>query len=84
MEQHKVFFPTIESTPWMQAVFNELMKFPLGRNDDIVDAFAWIGQMIMLFGIKNLKKAPPKKSFRDKLRRFGGGGAGRYKSGMSA
>ncbi len=84
MEQHKVFFPTMDSVPWMSAVFNELMKFPLGKNDDIVDALAWIGQMIMLFGIRNLKKEPPKKSFRDKLRKYGGGSGKRHKSGMAA
>ncbi|MCL1142971.1 phage terminase large subunit [Shewanella gaetbuli] len=83
MEQGKVFFPTIESTPWMSALFNELMKFPLGRNDDIVDALAWIGQMLMMFGIKRAPKAPRKKSFLDKVRKFGGG-KGRHKSSMAA
>ena len=30
MEQGKVYFPTVESTPWMSALQNELLKFPLG------------------------------------------------------
>ena len=38
MEQGRVYFPTVESTPWMGTVQNELLKFPLGKNDDIVDA----------------------------------------------
>ncbi len=84
MEQGKVIFPTIESTPWMSSLQNELLKFPLGANDDQVDALAWIGQMLMLFGIRNEKKSKPKKSFKDKLRKFGGGTRGRHKSGMAA
>lgn len=85
MEQGKVYFPSVDSTPWVSSLINELLKFPLGKNDDQVDSLAWIGQMIMMFGIRNEKKAPPKKSFRDKLRKFGGGGGGpRHRSGMSA
>ncbi len=62
MEQGKVYFPTVESTPWMQSLQNEMLKFPLGANDDQVDALAWIGQMIMLFGIVNQKKEASKES----------------------
>ena len=39
--------------------------------------------MIMMFGIRNEKKAKPKKSFKDKLGKYGGGRKAR-KSGMSA
>lgn len=84
MEQGKVYFPQVENVPWMSSLQNELLKFPLGKNDDQVDALAWIGQMIMLFGIRNLKKEKPKKSFKDKLRQFGGGSNKRMRSGMSA
>lgn len=83
MEQGKVYFPTVESTPWMSSLINELLKFPLGVNDDQVDALAWIGQMIMMFGIRNQKKAKPKKSFRDKLGKYIKGDTGR-KSAMCA
>ena len=84
MEQGKVIFPTIESTPWMSAVQNEMLKFPLGKNDDIVDALAWIGQMIMIFGIINQKKPKPVASWRDKLKKYGKNSTGRHKSGMAA
>lgn len=85
MEQGKVFYPVIGSTPWVSSLINELLKFPVGKNDDQVDALAWIGQMIMMFGIRNEKKAKPKKSFRDTLRKFGGGGkGGRGRSSMSS
>lgn len=68
MEQHKVFFPSLDSTPWMMTLVNELLKFPLGKNDDIVDALAWIGQMILLFGIVNQKQA--KKAESDMAKRL--------------
>ena len=84
MEQGRVIFPTVDSTPWMSAVQNELLKFPLGKNDDIVDALAWIGQMLMLFGIRNEKKLPKAKSWKDKLAKFGGSNGTKHKSGMSA
>jgi len=85
MEQNKVYFPTLESTPWMSSLQNELLKFPLGKNDDQVDALAWIGQMIMLFGVRNEKKIASPKTFKDRLSQFGGGNKGkRHKSGMSA
>lgn len=76
MEQGRVYFPTVESTPWMSSLQNELLKFPLGKNDDQVDALAWVGHMLMMFGVRNEKKAPPKKSFRDKLRKYQTGSRG--------
>jgi predicted phage terminase large subunit-like protein len=84
MEQGKVYFPTVESVPWMSSLQNELLKFPLGKNDDQVDSLSWIGQMIMLFGIRNEKKVKPKKSWKDKLKQYGGGNNGKHKSGMAA
>lgn len=84
MEQGKVYFPTVESTPWMQDLKNELLKFPLGKNDDQVDALAWIGQMIMLFGIVNQKRPAKKASWRDQLHKFGGGSSKNHRSPMSA
>ena len=84
MEQGKFIFPTVESMPWMSSLQNEMLKFPLGANDDQVDALAWIGQMIMMFGVRNEKKAKAKESFKDKLRKFGGGIGKRRKSGMAS
>lgn len=84
MEQGRVIFPPIDSTPWMPIVMNEMLKFPLGKNDDIVDALAWIGQMIMLFGVRNEKKVDNTPKWQEKLREFIKDGSRRRKSGMSA
>ncbi len=42
--QGKVFVPTDAS--WYDVFIKELIEFPAGRNDDMVDALAWIGQML--------------------------------------
>lgn len=55
-QQGRVYMPSAESTPWVPSLKNELLKFPLGKNDDQVDALAWIGIMITLFGIVNQRK----------------------------
>lgn len=44
MEQGMVHFP--HQQPWWEDMRTELMQFPNGRHDDIVDAFAWVGLML--------------------------------------
>jgi predicted phage terminase large subunit-like protein len=44
MQQGKVFIP---DTPFFrEVVYPELMQFPAGRHDDVVDCFAWAGIML--------------------------------------
>lgn len=69
MEQGRVYFPTVESTPWMGAVKNEMLKFPLAANDDIVDALAWIGHMLLWLTGLSPEKVEKKPSFLDKYRK---------------
>lgn len=80
MEQGKVFFP--RGALWVEALIAELLTFPMGKHDDQVDALAWIGQMLMQFGIVNQKQVV-KKSFMDKLDRFVKAGS-KKRSAMSA
>lgn len=40
MEQHRIWFPPA-SVPWMTEVEDELLAFPAGRHDDIVDTLAY-------------------------------------------
>ena len=68
MQHHRVLFPNENTHPWMRRVMEEMLRFPAGRNDDIVDAMAWLARMA-------LKTQPPleggrgkrKKSWKDKL-----------------
>jgi len=44
MRQGRVFFP--KNALWMTEMKEELMKFPLGQHDDMVDALAYIGLLL--------------------------------------
>jgi len=44
MRQGKVYFPSDQS--WMLELKTEMLKFPLGKHDDMVDALAYIGLLI--------------------------------------
>ena len=79
MEQGKVFFP--RGAVWTEALITELLSFPMGKHDDQVDCMAWLGQMLLEFGIVN-QKVVKVKSFRDKLARMARGSSS--KSAMSA
>jgi len=65
MQQGRVFFPSGAS--WLPVVKKELLRFPAGAHDDIVDALAWATTLAV--GSAPPKKAEPKKpkSWKDKL-----------------
>ena len=44
MAMNKVLFP--KQSVWTQKATDEVLKFPNGRNDDFVDALAWIGMAL--------------------------------------
>lgn len=79
MEQGKVLFP--RGAIWTETLVSELLSFPMGKHDDQVDCLAWLGQMLLEFGIVN-QKVVKQKSFRDKLARMARGSSS--KSAMSA
>lgn len=53
---------------WFDALRTELLRFPAGAHDDIVDSLAWMAQLVV--GREPPRKAKPKaqKSWRDKHR----------------
>jgi len=65
MQQGMVYFP--QNQPWLETVRHEMLRFPGGVHDDIVDALAWLVRMMM----KEAPPTPPKrsrrKSWKDKL-----------------
>lgn len=66
MQQGMVYL--LNTQPWLEATVHELLRFPGGVNDDIVDALAWLVRLIM----KQTPPAPPgadrkRKSWRDNL-----------------
>ena len=65
MQQGRIIYP--QNQPWLEDVQTELLRFPGGLHDDIVDALAWLAKMTN-------KVQPPKppqykkaKSWRDKV-----------------
>lgn len=81
--QGKVWLPHPEDKPWVLEFINECLRFPAGVHDDQVDAFAWIGQMIMEMAPSVPLPAPKKASWRDRLDKYITDDS-RHKSFMSA
>ena len=73
MQQNRVYF--LEDAPWLPQAEQELLRFPAGAHDDVVDAMAWAVRLCM-------DKAPPRPpdppqmpSWKDKLEVSGKGGS---------
>ncbi len=58
----KVYLPI--HSPWVNDLVNELTKFPLGANDDQVDALSLIGRMVDQMKSGKTEKPPKKKKDR--------------------
>lgn len=69
MTQHgRLFFL---DQPFAQRAVDEMLRFPKGTHDDIVDALAWLARMstsVPLPRVFNNDKGKPRKSWKDSLR----------------
>lgn len=74
MQQGKVYFPPAEQAPWFGTAQHEMLRFPGGVHDDIVDALAWAVNLVVGKAPPQRPKAQAPKSWRDKLPGFLGGG----------
>ena len=72
MQQGRVVFP--EGASWLSQAEQELLRFPAGAHDDVVDALAWAAQLCMGKEPPRLAVPPPLPSWRDKLSIMGSGG----------
>lgn len=70
MQQHRVIFP--QDARWKGSVVSEMLRFPAGAHDDVVDALAWAVRLTMEY-------APPQRpaertiaSWKDRLNNLGG------------
>ena len=70
MQALRVKFPL--GAPWLDDLINEMLRFPNGKHDDQVDAFAWVALMINEMTQPHLPKPPKptKKSWKEKLNRL--------------
>jgi predicted phage terminase large subunit-like protein len=69
MQQGRVYFPAEAS--WRAEVEKELLRFPAGAHDDIVDAMAWAVNLCVGKSPKQLAKPKPIKSWKDQLKTLG-------------
>lgn len=75
LQHGKLILPT--EMPWKNDVVQEMLRFPAGVHDDIVDAMAWAVQLATRKDPPRLVVPPKPKSWRDKLGALiGQGGVG--------
>jgi predicted phage terminase large subunit-like protein len=65
MQQGRVFFP--EKAPWRADTEHELLRFPGGVHDDIVDAMAWAVNLVVGKAAPRKPEQKPMKSWKDQL-----------------
>ena len=65
MQQGMVLFPS--NQPWVETAVAELLRFPGGVHDDIVDAMAWLAILTLSGSAPRRPKRPKYKSWKDKL-----------------
>jgi predicted phage terminase large subunit-like protein len=78
MEQGMVRFAA--GAPWFETMRTELLRFPAGVHDDIVDALAWLGRMVVTAAAPRRPKPERAKSWRDKLSATGLAGSESFMS----
>jgi predicted phage terminase large subunit-like protein len=65
MQQGRVFFP--ENAPWRADAEHELLRFPGGVHDDIVDALAWATNLVVGKAAPRPVEPQQPASWKDKL-----------------
>ena len=65
MRRGKVKIPT--DAPWYEKLKKELLEFPGGRHDDIVDVISYCGQLLDTLETPFQEAPKPGKSWRDKV-----------------
>jgi len=65
-----VFIPSPSECSWSLTMQNEMLRFPAGVHDDIVDAFAWVGLLITDMAPSQPRKPKKPPSWKDKLDKF--------------
>ena len=73
MQQGRIIFP--ENASWLGQAEQELLRFPAGAHDDVVDALAWLTHLCIGKAPPRIAVPPPLPSWRDKLAIVGGEGS---------
>lgn len=69
LQQHKLYFSydTRDRPDIYDITEREMLQFPNGVHDDIVDMMAWGARLALNTSLPSTKGPPPRKSWRDKL-----------------
>lgn len=67
MQRGRVYWPDPKTQPWAQQAVSELLRFPGGTNDDVVDAGAWAARMAIAAPPPVEETPPPPKSWKDQI-----------------
>lgn len=71
MQMGKFYMP--QGASWYHTMENELLRFPAGKHDDIVDALAWGVRLVLAHAPPRIIPRKQTKSWRDKLNISSGG-----------
>lgn len=74
MQTGRVTFPPPSSAPWVERAMGEMLRFPSGTHDDIVDSLAWGARMFRTAPrpiIEEFVNKNVERSFRERLDEFG-------------
>lgn len=71
MQQGRVYFP--EDRGWTAHVRHELLRFPAGTHDDVVDALAWAAHLVLGKEPPSVQGTKKRRGWRDLLRMGAGG-----------
>jgi predicted phage terminase large subunit-like protein len=75
LQHGRVWLP--QEKPWVNTLMTELLRFPAGAHDDIVDALAHGVNLVVGRVPKPIRRTPNRlKTWRDKLLTIGGGDGG--------
>ena len=66
MQLGKVYFPT--HAAWYTSAQKQLLYFPAGKHDDVVDSLAWAVRLTLSHSAPKIPEAQRVKSWRDKLK----------------
>ncbi len=67
MLQGSCFFPHDVNAPWMEPLMHELLRFPGGVHDDIIDAMAWMARVMAITPPPKKDKPKILRSWKDRL-----------------
>lgn len=70
MQHGRVYWPDPRTQPWAQQAISELLRFPGGAHDDVVDAGAWAARLTIAAPPPEEETPPPVKSWKDGIDRL--------------